>query len=121
MTTYIRKLLDASGVSAAKPPVNGANPFRPEPVPAPVRMMGVDVHAMREKTITSLETANKRRQSIADEIERLQGELANTDKAIEAANAALNVLGPIMPPGPNALKISDDEFIAAMERAGAGG
>lgn len=64
----------------------------PVPVANPPRLIGVDPHKMLDTTTKARDRAETRRTEIIDEIARLNGELANTELAIKAATAAVDVL-----------------------------
>lgn len=58
----------------------------------PPRLIGVDPHKMLDTTTKARERAENRHKEIVDEIARLNGELLNTELAIKAATAAVDVL-----------------------------
>lgn len=62
------------------------------PTQADMRIMGINIDGMRAALVGGLEVSNKRRDDLTEEIERLRGELMNTERAVQAGNAALNVL-----------------------------
>lgn len=58
----------------------------------PPRLIGVDPHKMLDTTTKARERAENRHKEIVDEIARLNGELLNTELAIKAATAAVDIL-----------------------------
>lgn len=62
--------------------------LRPKPITGP------DIDRLRVTTESNIEKLKGRREVIASEIKRLEGELANSDIALKSQEAALAALGP---------------------------
>lgn len=91
--SYITKLL-AHVDGAIERDIDKSLADKPIPLPreVPMQLMGADPAKMLATTEMARDKAEIRKQTIEREIGRLNGELANTILAMEAASAAIGVL-----------------------------